>query len=107
MNSPVLATPDFSKPFTIHCDASNTGVGAVLTQGSEEAPVAYASRKLSHEHKNYTATERECFAILFGIEKFRPYVEGTKFTVITDHIALKWLIRQKTYLTDFPDSLRN
>lgn len=100
-NSPVLATPDFSKPFTIHCDASNTGVGAVLTQGLDEAPIAFASKKLAPEHKNYTTTEKECFGILFGIEKFRPYVEGTKFTVVTDHIALKWLMRQQ----NLPDRL--
>lgn len=99
--SPVLSTPDFTKPFTIHCDASNTGVGAVLTQGPEETPIAYASKKLTKEQKNYTTTEKECFAVLFGIEKFRPYVEGSKFIVVTDHVALKWLIRQQ----NLPDRL--
>lgn len=94
-DSPVLATPDFSKPFTVHCDASNSGVGAVLTQGVEEAPIAFASKKLSHEHRNYTATERECFAVLFGVEKFRPYIEGAHFTVVTDHSSLKWLFNQQ------------
>lgn len=94
-NSPVLTTPDFSKPFTVHCDASNSGVGAVLTQGAEEAPIAFASKKLSHEHRNYTATERECFAVLFGVEKFRPYIEGAHFTVVTDHSSLKWLFNQQ------------
>lgn len=100
-NSPVLTTPDFTKPFTIHCDASNTGVGAVLSQGLDEAPIAYASMKLTHEHKNYTTTEKECFAVLFGVEKFRPYVEGAKFTVVTDHSALKWLLHQQ----NLPDRL--
>lgn len=95
VNSPVLATPDFSKPFTIHCDASNSGVGAVISQGPEEAPIAYASKKLTHEHKNYTTTEKECFAVLFGVEKFRPYIEGSKFTVVTDHSALKWMLHQQ------------
>lgn len=100
-NSPVLVMPDFSKPFVVHCDASNTGVGAVLSQGPEEAPIAFASRKLGAEHKNYTTTEKECFAVLFGIEQFRPYIEGTRFTVVTDHSALKWLIRQQ----NLPDRL--
>lgn len=100
-NSPVLVTPDFTKPFTIHCDASNTGVGAMLTQGVEEAPIAYASKKLGPEHKNYTTTEKECYAVLFGVEKFRAYVEGSKFTVVTDHSALKWLMKQQ----NLPDRL--
>lgn len=100
-NSPVLTTPDFTQPFTIHCDASNSGFGAVLTQGADEAPVAYASKKLTQDQRNYTTTEKECYAVLFGIEKFRPYVEGSRFTVVTDHIALKWLLRQQ----NLPDRL--
>lgn len=97
VSSPVLSQPDFSQPFTIQCDASNTGLGGVLTQvlDGEEKVIAYASRSLSRAERNYSVTERECLAVIFSIEKFRPYVEGTKFTVITDHYSLLWLSNLK------------
>lgn len=93
--SPVLATPKFNSPFAIHCDASLTGIGAVLCQGDDEAPIAYASRKLSPSERNYSTTERECLAVVFGVEKFRAYVEGSEFMVVTDHASLLWLLRQQ------------
>lgn len=93
VSAPVLSQPDFTKPFVVQCDASNTGVGGVLTQNIDggEKVVAYASRSLSRSERNYSVTERECLAVIFSIEKFRPYIEGVKFTVITDHHSLLWL----------------
>lgn len=93
--APVLCSPDFSKPFSIHCDASNTGVGAVLVQVSEEGderPVAFISKKLNKAQRNYTVTEQECFAAIVALKNFRAYVEGHEFTIITDHASLKWLM---------------
>lgn len=97
VSAPILSQPDFSQPFSIQCDASDTGLGGVLTQvldGSEKV-IAYASRSLSRTERNYSVTERECLAVIFSIEKFRPYVEGTKFQVITDHYSLLWLSNLK------------
>lgn len=93
VSAPILSQPDFSKKFVIQCDASDTGLGGVLTQtidGSERV-IAYASRTLSRSERNYSVTERECLSVIFSIEKFRPYVEGARFTVITDHYSLLWL----------------
>jgi hypothetical protein len=94
---PVLVTPDFNRPFTIQCDASSSGVGGVLTQLDEEGnerPIAYVSQKLSLTQKKYTVTEQECLAAIICLKKFRPYVEGQEFQIITDHASLKWLMSQ-------------
>lgn len=53
--------------------------------------ICYLSRSLNKNERKYSTTEKECLAVLFAIEKLRPYIEGTHFTVITDHYCLKWL----------------
>lgn len=95
--APILASPDFSKRFFVAADASNYGVGGVLFQEENgfEHPIAYCSKSLNKCQKNYTTTEKELLAIVFSIDKFRPYIEGTEFTVITDHSSLKWLNSMK------------
>lgn len=95
--APVLKHPDFSKHFFIQCDASMMGVGGVLFQliDGDEHPVAFMSKKLNSAQRNYSVTELECLAAILCIQKFRCYVEGMPFTVITDHAALKWLMEQK------------
>lgn len=76
------------KSFYIQTDASITGIGAVIYQEENgiEHPIAFTSR--THERK-YSVTEKEFLAVMFGIEKFRCYVEGTFFYVVMDHRALK------------------
>lgn len=93
IRAPILTCPDFDKPFIIQCDASDFGVGAVLTQGQndDERVISYLSRSLTKSERRYSTTEKECLAVLFAIEKLRPYIEGTHFTVVTDHYSLKWL----------------
>lgn len=92
-SAPVLASPDFSKPFFIQTDSSDTGMGAVIFQEEEgyEHPIAYASKTLNKCQRKYSVSEKEMLALIFGIEHFRSYIEGTSFTVITDHAALVWL----------------
>lgn len=100
VSAPLLSSPDFEKPFMIFCDASDGCIGGVLTQPSEEdpkhdRPVAYVSRKLRGPEVHYSTTEKECLAVVFCVNKFLEYIEGTQFTVCTDHSALTWLFKQK------------
>jgi transposase len=93
ISAPILACPDFSQTMTLQTDASFSGLGAVLTQGSdrEEKVIAYASRALSEAEKKYSVTEKELLAALWAVRKFRPYLEGYHFVLCTDHYALKWI----------------
>ena len=95
ISSPTLRYPNFDREFLLMTDASNVGVGAILSQidiDEKEYVIGYASRALSNEERNYSTTERECLAVLFGIKFFRPYLHGTHFTIITDHGSLTWLM---------------
>lgn len=99
VTAPLLQSPDFTKPFFITCDASGGCIGGVLSQNSDDPkydrPIAYISRRLRGPELHYSNTERECLAVVFCVEKFLEFVEGTEFTVLTDHSALTWLFKQK------------
>lgn len=92
-NSPVLAYPDFSKPFKLTTDASNIAIGSVLSQFDH--PIAYYSRTLNTAERNYSTIEKELLAIVDSTKHFRPYLYGQKFTIETDHNPLVWLSKIK------------
>ena len=98
-SAPVLKSPNFKLPFVLQTDASNRGVGAVLTQYSEEGeehPIAFWSRKFLPREERYSTIEKECLAIKLGIEAFRVYLLGRPFTIETDHRSLIWMERLKS-----------
>ncbi|KAL4136459.1 hypothetical protein QTP88_008007 [Uroleucon formosanum] len=96
-NEPILQHPDFDRPFIVTTDASNTAIGAILSQGKigTDLLITYASRTLNKAEKNYNTTEKELLAIVWAVKQFRPYLYGRKFTVVTDHKPLTWLFGVK------------
>ena len=95
---PVSAYPDFSKPFRLYTDASNMGLGAILAQKQDgkEKIICCASRTLNNAESNYSTTKKECLAIVWGVQIFRPSLIATHFEILTDHYALQWLRSMKS-----------
>ena len=97
-SAPVLKGPDFNKPFILQTDASERGIGAVLSQldeDQEEHPIAFFSRKLLSREEKFSTIEKECLAIKLACQSFRVYLLGRPFLIQTDHRALEWLDRLK------------
>uniref|UniRef100_A0A3B1JZA6 ribonuclease H n=1 Tax=Astyanax mexicanus TaxID=7994 RepID=A0A3B1JZA6_ASTMX len=97
VSAPILKHPDPNLPFTVEVDASETGVGAVLSQRSGSPPklypIAFFSRKLSAAESNYGIGDRELLAVKLALEEWRHWLEGAvhPFTVLTDHKNLEYL----------------
>jgi len=79
--------------FVVECDASGTGFGAVLHQGS--GPIAFFSRPIAPRHAKLAAYERELIGLVQAVKNWRPYLWGREFIVRTDHHSLKFLLDQR------------
>jgi transposase InsO family protein len=95
VTAPILGMPSNEGRFILDTDASDSAVGAVLSQEQDgvERVIAYASKSLSREQRNYCVTRRELLAIVTFLKYFRHYILGRRFLVRTDHAALQWLRR--------------
>ena len=96
-SAPVLRHPNPDLPFIVEVDASDSGVGAVLSQmlspNGEIHPCAFFSRRLSPAERNYDVGNRELLAIKLALETWRHHLEGAAhpFQVWTDHKNLEYL----------------
>jgi len=94
ISPPVLSYPDYSRRFILDTDASDVGIGAVLSQirdDGSEVVVSYASRSLSRPEQRYCVTRKELLAVVEFIHHFRQYLLGREFTLRTDHGSLVWV----------------
>ena len=97
VQSPILAHPDFTKPFILDVHASDKCIGAVLSQETDdgECVIAYGSRTLTQSERRYCVTRKELLALVTFVKFFRHYLYGKKFLVRTDHGSLRWLMNFK------------
>ena len=89
ISGPVLKFPDFKEQFILTTDASNLGLGAVLSQKGHSC--LFISRTLYKAEEKYTTSETELLAIVWAMKRLRQYLLGNKFKIQTDHKALVWL----------------
>ncbi|OMH81910.1 Retrovirus-related Pol polyprotein from transposon [Zancudomyces culisetae] len=88
--TPILIHPDWNKQFIITTDASKFGLGAMLSQITEEGerPVEFISCTTNKHEQNYAISHLEGLAVVWAVSKFKYYIWGKKFIIKTDHKSL-------------------
>jgi hypothetical protein len=89
----VLVLPDFQKTFQVKCDASGYAVGGILSQ--DDKPVAYFSKKLDDAKLKYSMYDKEFYAIIQALKKWRHYLIPKEFVLYSDNHALQFVSQQE------------
>ena len=107
---PILILLDDSKDFTVYCDASRNGLGAVLMQDGKV--IAYASKQLKPNEMNYPTHDLELAAVILALKTWRHHLIGRRCEIYTDHKSLKYIftqpdlnLRQRRWLVGNPHAL--
>ncbi len=98
----MLRFPDYTEPFTLYTDTSQSGLGAVLMQPDSHnklGVIAFANRSLNSAESNYSITHLECLAIIWALKKFHDLIYGYPITIYMDHLPATHLFKDK-HLTD-------
>jgi RNase H-like domain found in reverse transcriptase/Reverse transcriptase (RNA-dependent DNA polymerase) len=105
LSPPVLSLPRTEVRLCLDTNASDGQLGCFLLQDQpdgKQLPLGFWSRTLNSAERNYSTTEKECLAIVWAVTHLRPYLEGTEFTVRTDHHALRWVMNISDAQGRFP-----
>ena len=90
----ILQFPNMQKEFEVSTDASDTGLGCILSQRDDlgrDRPVCFASKAFTDNERNWHIRDKEAFAFVFALRKFRQYLLGRRFKWFTDNRSLTWL----------------
>ena len=94
--TPILRGPNWTLPFHINTDASDSTLGAVLGQKEEQMhyTIYFMSKNITPAELNYTVTEKEFLVVIFAINKFRHYITGYEVFIHIDHSAIRYLMNK-------------
>lgn len=98
IGAPVLSIYNPNDDTELHCDASKIGFGAVLVQRKSDKkwhPVFYFSKRTTEQEAKYHSFELETLAVIYALRRFRIYLQGIRFKIITDCNSLKLTLEKK------------
>ena len=104
----VMGYPRNAGLYSLDVDASNLGLGGILSQEQEgrERVIAYGSRALNRTERNYCVTQKELLAIRYFVEYYRQYLLGRRFRVRSNHQALFFSLKFLNHVAEWLDGLK-